>query len=293
MIGDRDERLQGDYRRQRQLRGERARTYLGRALRVSFPHPGSLVVTGTPVCFADVVLTAAHVYVNVGDGTARPKGLLASVPDLDRPGRFRTTLAVKDYRLSTLGRRYDPRKVPEVRDDFLVLQTTRPVPPDLTPLSLLPFQALDPPPTCPLPTLNAAYHADLGLADDLAEDEIVVPVDRIVAGLRVRGAGAVPLLTESSGFSPKQADGARFGRWYDDPFVVFPQHDTHELASGSALVCPERDYLLGVMVGQLFMSADRRSAINVATVNLQGIYRAIAALKGVQVESLHEHCEAG
>ena len=286
---------------QRAVLGERAASYLGRALRIWFPHPGSLVVTGTPVCFPDVVVTAAHVYLNIGDGTAKPLGLRVSIPDLERPGEFRDTTFVTDYTLSDLGRRYDPNQPPEVRNDFLVLQLKQALPPDLIPLSLMPYDQLanSPPPRCDRATINAAYHSDLGLLNGR-----VVSASSVSGAGRVSARGAVPLLTLSSRLTPKSTDGARFGRWYADPYVVFPEHDTHESASGSALVCPSsnaagqpRDYLHGLMVGQLFLSSDAnadsayRPAINVATVNLPGIYRAIAALKKLPVETLHRQCE--
>lgn len=302
IIGGRDERLDGAYFAPQTNGTDRASLYLARAMRIWFPHPGSVVVTGTPVCFPDVVLTAAHVYANVGDGTAKPKGLRVSIPDLERPGDFLGTLTVKDYMLSSLGRRYNPNEIPDVRNDFLVLLLNKSLPDHIVPVSLRPFDDVagrKTPIACDSPTINAAYHADLGVSRDR-----VVSTHRSSGQHDIIAVGKVPLLTASTGYSAKTEEGQQFGKWYSDPFVVFPEHDTHESASGSAMVCPaktargtQRDYLQGVMVGQVYLDDGNqnengyRTAINVATVNLENIHRAIAKLKGVPVETLHRACE--
>jgi len=313
VIGEQDERLSGALPMARRQLGKLADIYLGRALRVSFPHPGSLVTTATPVCFPDVVITVAHIYANIGDGNALPLGLRISVPDLDRPGEFRDTLRVKDFRASTTGRHFDPNNVPEVRNDFMVLGLNQPLPEDVVPLGLVPFDSirvLRAPLACERATINAAYHADLALLGN-----VVVSTDTDPGSGRITAPGKTPLLTITSKMTPKIAEGKRFGDWYLDPLVAFPEHDTHDSASGSAVVCPQvsdararpRDYLLGLMVGQMFFetvpagetassksSPERRStyrpAINVASFNLADMYRSIADLKGVPVESLHQHC---
>jgi len=313
VIGQQDERLNGALPMARRQLGKLADIYLGRALRVSFPHPGSLVTTATPVCFPDVVITVAHIYANIGDGNALPLGLRISVPDLERPGEFRDTLRVKDFRASTTGRNFDPDNVPEVRNDFMVLGLNQPLPEDIVPLGLAPFDsisALREPLACERATVNAAYHADLGLLGN-----VVVSTDADPGSGRITAPGKTPLLTIASKMTPKIPEGERFGDWYLDPLVAFPQHDTHESASGSAVVCPivsdttaqPRDYLLGLMVGQMFfeefpadgtesskLSPERRSrhrpAINVASFNLSDMYRSIADLKGIPAESLHRHC---
>lgn len=308
VIGDSDERLQGALPMAYGQLGALAEIYLGRALRVSFPHPGSLVATATPVCFPDVVLTVAHIYANIGDGNALPMGLRISVPDLGNPGEFRETLTVKDFRASTTGRNYDPDNLPEVRDDFLLLRLNQSLPQGIVPVGLLPFNDIEKikaPVECGRGTVNAAYHADLGLLGN-----VVVSTDTDPGVSRIRAPGKTPLLTVASAMTPKSPNGERYGSWYLDPLVAFPQHDTHDSASGSAVICPDvdapdgppRDHLLGLMVGQMFLERStrptasrqpivgRRPAINVATFNLSDIYRAIADLKDVPVELLHAQC---
>lgn len=316
VVGEADERLQGSRPLARRQLGELADVYLGRALRVSFPQPGSLVSTATPVCFADIVVTVAHIYANVGDNTAQPLGLRISVPDIEVPGKFRSKRTVADFHASTTGRQYDPNDLPFVRDDFLVLSLTQPLPADVVPIGLLPYSEikdLAAPAQCLKATVNAAYHADLGLLGNVVVNTSIDPG----AG-RITAAGQTPLVTVSTGMSEKVANGDQYGDWYTDPLVGFPQHDTHQSASGSAVVCPQavadgrhpRDYLLGIMVGQMFLETlpvsesaanatpdpanqdGYRPAINVATFNLAAIYQAIAALKGLPVDTLHEQCAA-
>lgn len=315
VIGDNDERLFGARPFARRQLGEIADVYLGRALRVWFPTPGSLKATATPVCFPDVVVTVAHIYANIGDNSALPKGLRISVPDLDQPGEFRETLSVRDFQASTTGHNFNPDSLPVVRNDFLVLALNKRLPADVVPLGLLPFdqiRSLDAPVQCERATVNAAYHADLGLLGNA-----VVSVNVDPGAGRITAPGKTPLVTVSAQMSEKVADGERYGDWYNDPLVAFPQHDTHDSASGSAVVCPARenamssitdhsvdhfpvDHLMGLMVGQMFLDdvpangtrrAVHRPAINVATFNLASIYRAIAALKELDVESLHEQCD--
>lgn len=327
VIGDNDERLFGARPFARQQLGDIADIYLGRALRVWFPTPGSLEATATPVCFPDVVVTVAHIYANIGDNSAEPLGLRISVPDLDRPGKFRETLSVRDFQASTKGRNYDPNSLPVVRDDFLVLSLNKDLPADVVPLGLLPYEdirSLTAPVQCERATVNAAYHADLGLLGNA-----VVSIDVDPGAGRITAPGQTPLVTVSAQMSDKVVGGERYGDWYNDPLVAFPQHDTHDSASGSAVVCPvagsdnnsarnldnnpdrnpdnkdrgtlNGDHLVGLMVGQMFLESVpasgtaqpvHRPAINVATFNLASIYQAIAALKDISVESLHENCSA-
>lgn len=313
VIGDDDERLFGSRPFARQQLGDIADIYLGRALRVWFPTPGSLKATATPVCFPDVVITVAHIYANIGDNSAEPLGLRISVPDLDRPGKFRETLSVRDFQASTNGHNYNPNSLPVVRDDFLVLSLSKKLPDDVVPLGLLPYEdirSLAAPVQCERATINAAYHADLGLLGNA-----VVNINVDPGAGRITAPGQTPLITVSEQMSEKVADGKRYGDWYNDPLVAFPQHDTHDSASGSAVVCPgsspinepvnknhaalTEDHLVGLMVGQMFLDSvpdsgttrpAHRPAINVATFNLASIYRAIATLKNLPVESLHERC---
>lgn len=272
--------------------------HLARALRVSFPLRGSLAATGTPLCFRDTVLTVAHLNNLHGDATASPRGLRVSIPNLQRPGKFSSARTVSDYMLAD-GRGYNPAAPPPVANDFMLLQLASSLPQHLQPLLMPPLAQLRnaEPPTCDQPTANAAYHDDLGFALDQVRSS-----PKQSGPIQIKNAGFVPLVTFSSSVVKKNEDPALFGAWYRDPLVALTTHDTQTSASGSAIVCPAEqsaephnsrsaDLLHGIIVGHTVVDKSGVNGMrNVTTINLLGIYRALARLKGIAIGDIELAC---
>ncbi len=306
VTGPVDERLTGGANRADNAVGTSNARHLARALRVSFPLRGSLAVTATPVCFADTILTVAHVIKPNGDATADPRGLQVALPRLDHPGRFSDAIAVRDYRLAHGSRRLPDNGAATVSEDFMLLQLTHDLPESIEPLTLsIPPADADSQdiPHCDRPSVNAAYHDDLGWRDG--------SVARVQPGpLRVQDPGRVPLLTFADGIRPRTDDPEAFGDWYRGPFIGLTHHDTASSASGSAIVCPDDDTsarngdrLLGIVVGEargrpmLAAGPDSQTGPssrdlmrNIVNINLQGMLQALAALKAMPVEAAARAC---
>lgn len=294
-----DRRLHGAYADVRASLGQAAHSHFSRSLRVSFPHPSSLVVTATPLCFRDVIVTVAHVAMNVGQGTAHPRGLLVEVPDVEHGGRFRMRARVRDFLYHDFSRRLANDKAPDPWEDLLLLRLQEPLPDDIEPLWLEPRHGSSPsratPPTCQTDTVNVAYHRDLGLRAGR-----VTSITHSTPGARVTHFGKVPLATFSGTYHPKPESGET-AAWWLDPRIAFPDHQTFEFASGSAVVCrgDGRHRLHGIMVGRVALpSADPARSIStpeqvaVANINLAPLLVGLARLKGLTTEAIAARCVA-
>lgn len=290
VVGERDERLQHSHAPQSNPTLTR---HLQRALRISFPLRGALATSGLPLCYPDVVLTVAHVLQLHGDATASARGLRVSVPDLHNPGSFSTVRTVADFSHADRKRRFDPGRPILPRDDFLLLQLSKPLPGDLEPVALPPLQSVAGAqrPHCDRATVNAAYHATLGFAAGR--------VRSATGPIRVGNAGRVPLVTSATSQPAKNEDPARFGEWYRDPLVQLTSHDIESSASGSGIICPTptvlgrraRDELHGLVIGETVARvAGIDQSRNVIGVNLIGVYRSLAALRNTTVERIEAEC---
>jgi hypothetical protein len=288
-VVDRDERLTGDFGSLRASHPH-ARRHLARALHVTFPLPGSQVGTGTPICYRDTVLTAAHLTLaRGGDVPASPLGMRISLPSLDAPGRFDDVRTVSDFRSADGGRTVHIIRPIPVGEDFILLRLNEPLPDSIEPLGLP--ASLDTPPVCSRPTVNAAYHGDIGLRGGRPFRMASLP------GMNVRGTvGRVPLLTEAVPRTVLPRQVASLGAWADDEFFVAIDHDTAHSASGSAVVCPgggprARDTLMAVVVGETRLPGRGDGGVlNVAGANLRGIAGSLARLRGVSLERLLADC---
>lgn len=307
IIGDIDERLDGSYNILGKRLGDTATHHMSRALRITFPVRGALAVTGTPLCFGDIVLTVAHVNNLNGAETASPRGLRVSLPDLTSPGYFSAVYAVSDYMLANSTRRYKAAVSPRPSDDFMLLKLSRSLPSTVTPL-LLPAltdsgRSISAQ-SCDWPTVNVAYHYDLGYSDGSVRRSSIQP-----GSTRFKNAGRVPLMTVTSEVANKDDDSSLFGDWYLDPKIAFTAHDTQATASGSAIVCPilnplakpagefihkghrSGDKLQGIVVGQTrVVKPGDDSMRNVITNNIGGIYESLAKLKGLSIEQVESLC---